>query len=290
MTGALVTTEWLAGHLNDDRVKIVDASYYIAGGVAKARELYGESHIPGALFFDIDAFADPTKQKIHAFPPASAFAEQAGALGLTNADHIIAYDGMFGTCAAARAWFMFRAFGHAKVSVLDGGFSKWVTEGRPVTKEIRSPKHSTFNVHALPLPVLGQDDVLGNIASGHFQMLDARAAGRFEGSEPEPRAGLRAGHIPGSLNLPFMELIDSQTHVWKEPPALKQAFAEAGVDLSHPLATTCGSGVSACALAFGAYLAGKDDTVIYDGSWVEWGANSSLPVVSGPVTAKPHPS
>jgi len=279
----LVSTAWLADHLQDPGVRILDASYFVAGGVAEARRLYDEAHIPGAVFLDIDAFADTGKAKIHAFPTAAIFADKAGKLGVGNHHHVVAYDRLGGTCAAARAWFMFRTFGHDKISVLDGGFDKWSAESRPLTRDVPNPTPQLFQARERPGRVMDKSQVLANIQAGGFQVLDARSKGRFEGSEPEPRAGLRGGRIPASCNLPFANLIDPSTKTWKDPTALRQTFAAAGIDLSKPLTTTCGSGVSACALAFGAHLAGKADTVIYDGSWVEWGADGGLPVETGPV-------
>ena len=281
MQTALVSTDWLAQHMQDPGVRIIDASYFIQGGVEKARALYAEDHIPGAVFFDIGVFADASKPKDHAFPTAAIFAENAGKLGIGNQDHVIAYDRQGGTCAAARAWFMFRAFGHDKISVLDGGHTKWVAENRVLTSEVPSPKPLLFVAHERTGRVVGKRDVLANIDRPVFQLLDARSKGRFEGTEPEPRAGLRSGHIPASRNLPYMNLVEGSTTVWKGPAAMAQTFADAGIDLGKPLTTTCGSGVSACALAFGAYLGGKSDTAIYDGSWVEWGADSGLPLETG---------
>jgi len=281
MTETLVSTQWLADHLNDIHVRVLDASYFIQGGVAEAKRLYAEGHIPGAVFFDIDVFADTSKPKIHAFPSAAIFEREAGKLGISNQNQVIVYDRMGGTCAAARAWFMFRAFGHDSISVLDGGQDKWVRENRPLTTDVPNPSPREFRAQERPGHLVSKDGVLANIKDRRFQVLDARSKGRFEGSEPEPRAGLRSGHIPASCNLPFMSLIDAPTKTWKAPADLRKSFAACGVDLSKPLTATCGSGVSACALALGAYLAGKADTAIYDGSWVEWGADESLPLETG---------
>lgn len=282
MTDALVSTAWLAQHLNDPHVKVVDATYYVVGGVEKARQLYTGGHIQGAAFFDINAFADSAKPKDHAFPTAAIFAEKAGALGIGNDDHVVAYDRQGGTAAAARVWFMFRAFGHTNVSILDGGQEKWKAEKRPLSTDVPQWTPRTFTAIAPGARVRDKHEMLANTADLAFQVLDARSKGRFEATEPEPRPGLRGGHIPGSRNLPAGSMLDPATKTWKSPTALKEAFAGAGIDLGRPLATTCGSGVTACALALGAYLAGKTDMAIYDGSWLEWGADKDLPLATGP--------
>lgn len=278
---ALVETNWLADHLRDPNLRILDASYFVPGGVDPARAQYMDGHIPGAIFFDINDVAEPGGSKEHTFPSATVFAQKVGALGIGNGHHVIVYDHLGGTCAAARVWFMFRAFGHARVSVLNGGRTKWTAEGRPMTKEVPHFPAADFKVHASPA-LKSKAEIRANIDERAFQVLDARGQGRFEGTEPEPRAGLRSGHIPGSLNLPFLQLIDGDTKIWKSPEDLRARFAAAGVDLARPVTTTCGSGVSACALALGAHLAGKSDVAIYDGSWIDWGSDSSVPVVTGP--------
>jgi len=277
-TPPLVSTAWLAQHLGDSHLKIIDASYFVAGGVEKALHLHSQGHIPGALFFNINAIANPSSAKDHAFPSAAVFAGEAGKLGLSNDDHIIAYDRAGGAAAAARAWFMFRAFGHEKVSLLDGGQEKWEAENRAVTRDTPPPPPRTFVAREPVNRLFIKQDILANISTPRFQVLDARSKGRFEGTEPEPRAGLRSGHIPGSHNLPFAALIDAERKTWKDPTAIAAAFSAAGIDLRKPLTTTCGSGVTACALAFGAFLTGKTDTALYDGSWVEWGADAALPL------------
>ena len=277
---ALVETAWLADHLSDPDIRILDASYFVPGGVEPARQQYLEGHIPGAIFFDINDVAEPGGPKEHTFPSASVFSRKVGALGINNLQHIIVYDHLGGTCAAARVWFMFCAFGHERVSILNGGRTKWAAEGRPMNSTL--PQFAAVEFRPLALPRLKtKGEMRTNIDAPRFQTLDARGQGRFEGTEPEPRPGLRSGHIPGSMNLPFLQLIDADTKVWKPLESIRQRFAAAGVDLSRPLTTTCGSGVSACALAFGAHLIGKTDVALYDGSWIDWGGDANVPVAKG---------
>lgn len=282
MTDALVSTQWLAVRLNDPSILIVDASYFVPGGIAPAKAQFAEGHLPGAYFFDINDVADPNGRKDHTFPTAAIFAAKVGALGITNAHHIIAYDYMGGACAAARVWWMFRHFGHEKVSVLDGGLKKWKAENRALSTEDPKILPAYFDTVATRSIVRSCTDMQANIVAKTWQTVDARGAGRFEGTEPEPRPGLRSGHIPSARNVPFATLLESSTQTFKDKAAIKKAFISAGVDLSKPITTTCGSGVTACTVALGAYLVGKTDVNIYDGSWLEWGANSTLPLEAGP--------
>ena len=279
---ALIDARWLAAHIKDPDIRILDASYFVPGGIPPAREQYAAGHIEGAQFFDINAVADSSNPKEHAFPSAAVFAEAVGKLGIGNQHHVIAYDHLGGTCAAARVWFMFRAFGHARVSVLDGGRDAWHAAGQSLTAAVPSFTPEHFAARDPDGRVKTKTAMLANIEHPEAQVVDARSAGRFTATEPEPRPGLRSGHIPGSRNVPFLRLIDPATKTWQPPQDIAQAFTGAGIDLARPVVATCGSGVSACALALGAFLAGKDDVAIYDGSWLEWGADPATPIVTGP--------
>ncbi len=280
-TDAMVSTGWLAARLGAPNIRIVDASYFVPGGIDPAKKQFADGHIPGAVFFDINDVADPKGAKDHSFPTSEIFAAKVGALGIGNDDHVIAYDHMGGACAAARVWWMFRYFGHAAVSVLDGGLGKWKAEGRPLVTDMPTRHPEQFSVQPSDLAVRRRDDMRSNIAGKSWQTVDARSAGRFNGTEPEPRPGLRSGHIPGAVNLPFATLFHTATQTLKGPAALKTAFEAAGIDLTKPITTSCGSGVTACTVALGAYLMGQRSVAIYDGSWLEWGADSALPLETG---------
>lgn len=284
LSDAIVSTGWLNARLDDPNIRIVDASYFVPGGIEPARKQFNEGHLPGARFFDINDIADPNGPKDHTFPTADIFAAKVGALGLGNHHHIIAYDHMGGACAAARVWWMFRYFGHNKVSVLDGGLKKWKAEGRPLVTDAPNITLELFKVTAINKVVRSRAEMLANIDAKTWQTLDARGAGRFAGTEPEPRPGLRSGHIPGAKNLPFAKLFEPTSQTFLDADTILKTFKEAGVDMSKPIATTCGSGVTACTVALGAYLIGKEDVAIYDGSWLDWGSDPALPLETGPAT------
>ena len=275
---ALVSTEWLAGHFGDPNVKILDASHHLPTAGRNAKEEFAEKHIPGAIFFDIDAVSDPDADLPHMWPSAEQFAEQVGALGIGNDDKVVVYD-TSGPTGAARVWQTFRIFGHTNVALLNGGLRKWEAEGRPVTAEVKTHPPKTYTASKAEARIRSADQMLANIEHPVEQVLDARAAGRFKALEPEPRAGMRGGHIPGSLNLPYPQLL-GEHGVYKSADELKAAFDAAGIQPGKPIATTCGSGVTACTLALGLYLIGRDDVAIYDGSWSEWGSRQDTPIES----------
>jgi thiosulfate/3-mercaptopyruvate sulfurtransferase len=273
---ALVSTEWLAARLSDPSVALLDGTWYLPGQ-GDPRADYEKAHIPGAAFFDIDAIADRATDLPHMLPDAETFARLVGALGVGNDSHVVVYDRQ-GVVSAARVWWEFRFFGHARVSVLDGGLPKWQAEGRPVESGVVTPKAKPYRAQPNPGLVRSLDQVRANLASRREQVLDARTAGRFSGTEPEPRPGCRSGHIPGSLNLPYAKLFDPARKTMADDAGLAAAFRSAGINLSRPVVTSCGSGITASVLALGLHLIGHRDFAVYDGSWSEWGTRTDTPV------------
>ena len=278
---ALVSTGWLADHLSAPDVRVVDASFHLPGQKRDARREYEAEHIPGAVYFDVNEIADPDTDLPHMLPPPELFASKVRKLGLGNGNRVVVYDVGGFASAAARAWWMFRAFGHKDVAVLDGGLPKWLREGRPVEDLPPIPRDRHFIPHVDHTIVRSFDQVKANLASGRELVLDARSAGRFTGTEPEPRPGLKSGHIPGSANVPFLDLIDLDTRCMRSADDLAARFAAAGVRPGHPVVASCGSGVTACVLALGLWLLGRDDVTVYDGSWAEWGGRDDAPVELG---------
>ena len=275
----LVSTDWLAQHLGAGDLRLVDASFKLPGVTPTAHDDYVAGHIPGAVFFDIDRISDHGTDLPHMLPSPESFAAEVGKLGLGDGTRIVLY----GTSLAgpARVWWTFRAFGR-DVSILDGGLKKWRAEGRPTDALIPAPQAESFTARFDADLVRSKSQVQANIATRQAQLLDARARGRFEGTAPEPRAGLRGGHIPGSLHLDHLDLVDAQTGLVKPAAALRAAFDGAGIDPARPVITTCGSGVTASVLALGLHLIGHDDVAVYDGSWSEWGLPGDQPVETGP--------
>ncbi len=272
---ALVTTAWLADNL--DNVKVVDGSWYLPAMARDPVAEFAAAHIPGAVYFDIETIADQASDLPHTLPSADQFAGQIGALGIANDDPVVIYDGL-GLFSSGRVWWMFKYFGHPQAAILDGGFARWQAEDRQVQSGKAAPTPAAYTATANAAMVRALADMQANIESAASQVLDARSPGRFDASEPEPRAGLRSGHIPGSFNLPVGTLTDPDTKGVKPADALAALLAGAEVDFARPTITTCGSGVSACAVAFALHLMGKEDVAIYDGSWTEWGGRDDTPV------------
>lgn len=273
---ALVSTDWLSSHLNTPDVHVVDASWYMPNEGRNPRAEYEQEHIPGAVFFDIDEIADTDSPYPHMMPSSEKFASRVRDLGLGDGIRIVVYDGG-PLMSAARVWWMFRAFGHNDVYILDGGMAKWREEKRPVEDLPPHHRERHFTIRADMTICSDAEEVLAAIDQPESQIVDVRSAGRFNGTDPEPRPGLRSGHIPGSINLPFSRLLDNQGRL--RPHAdLETIIAEAGIDLKKRVIASCGSGVSACVLALALHQIGHRKTSVYDGSWSEWGARSDLPI------------
>src|SRR4051812_19375736 len=277
----LVSTDWLAAHIDDPKVRIIDASYKMPGVLPLPSDDYLRAHIPGAVFFNVNTIADPDDPRPHMFPGEKQFARGVAALGISSGDTVVAYDSG-GWVAAPRAWWMFLSFGHGHVKVLDGGLQKWLREGRPTHCGEVTPPAGRFEAALNPDFVRTRQQLLGNLTTHAEQLVDARPRPRFEGSAAEPRPGLRPGHIPGSRSLPYGELFDASTGAMRSLDDLRKAFVGAGVDLEQPIVTTCGSGVSAAVLTLALYRLGVRGTALYDGSWAEWGLPDGPPVATGP--------
>lgn len=276
---ALVSTEWLAAHLSAPDVRVVDASWFMPSAGRNGREEYEAGHIPGAVYFDVDEIADTTSKLPHMLPPPEKFASRVRKLGLGNGHKVVVYDSA--GLGAARVWWMFRVFGHRDVAVLDGGLTKWKAEQRPLEDLPPMPRDRHFLPHVNATLVRSFEQVKANVDSKREQMVDARAAGRFSGTAPEPWPVLHVGHMPGALNVPFADLIDDATKTMKPAAELKARFDAAGVDFTRPVIATCGSGITACTVALALHLLGHQDVAVYDGSWAEWGTHPEAVAVVG---------
>jgi thiosulfate/3-mercaptopyruvate sulfurtransferase len=271
----LVSTEWLAAHLPE--VRVVDVSWYLPADKRDPKAEFEAGHIPGAVFYDLDALSDHSTDLPHMLTAPESFARDIGALGVGDGDMVVAYDGA-GIFSAARLWWMLKAMGHDKAAVLDGGLPKWNAEGRPLETGISRAEPAHFTARPRREQVRSFDQV--KAAMGQSQILDARSASRFTGEEKEPRAGLRSGHIPGSVNVHYRSLLHPDGTM-KTSEDLRRLFAEKGVDLRAPIITSCGSGVSAAIIMLALAQLNAPDTSLYDGSWTEWGGRADAPVAMG---------
>ncbi|XP_058105422.1 thiosulfate/3-mercaptopyruvate sulfurtransferase 1, mitochondrial-like [Magnolia sinica] len=295
----VVSVDWLHANLRDPNVKVLDASWYMPDEQRNPLQEYQVAHIPGALFFDVDGISDRTTNLPHMLPSEEAFSAAVSALGIQNKDGLIVYDGK-GIFSAARVWWMFRVFGHDKVWVLDGGLPRWRASGYDVESSAsgdailkasaaseaiekvyqgQSVGPTTFHAKLQPHLLWTLEQVKQNIEGQTHQHVDARSKARFDGVAPEPRKGIRSGHVPGSKCIPFGQMLDSSQTLLPAAELAKK-FEQEGISLDHPVITSCGTGVTACILALGLHRLGKTDVVVYDGSWTEWGAHSETPVTT----------
>jgi thiosulfate/3-mercaptopyruvate sulfurtransferase len=276
ISSALVSTAWLEDHLVDPAVRILDCTWHHVSTNLDGRTQYRGRHLPGSVHFDIDHIADKSSPLPHMLPPAEDFAKKVGLLGIGDDDRVIVYDRLCGGSAAARVWWMFRAFGFDNVALLDGGYGKWMQEKRPVEISPVRPEPRNLTATLIPSLLCGLDDMKANVVSGVAQVIDARGPAKFDGTQEDVFPQRRRGHIPNAVNVPWGDLIEPDSGTFLSVEAMRARFAFAGIDLERPIITTCASGITSCVLALGLHVMGYPDVAVYDGSWAEWNLQSDV--------------
>jgi thiosulfate/3-mercaptopyruvate sulfurtransferase len=276
---ALVSTDWLSANIDDPNISIVDASFYLPTANRDPKNEFLICHIPKAVFFDINEIADQSTDLPHMLPSPNQFSKHMSHIGISNSQHVICYDTNGGAMASMRAWWTFRVFGHDRVSVLNGGLPKWQNEGLATSSQQTTMPKTTFIAKYKKHLVKNIEEIIRNVKTQKYQVIDARSQGRYYGKEPEPRIGLRSGHIPAAINLPFENLFDTTNFkTLRSADEILAIIKEAGIDPKKPIVSSCGSGVTAAPLVLALYLLGYSEAAIYDGSWTEWAARSDTPI------------
>ncbi|CCB66885.1 MULTISPECIES: sulfurtransferase [unclassified Hyphomicrobium] len=277
---SLVSSEWLAEHLTDPSVRILDCTWHHVSTNLDGRTQYRGRHLPGSVHFDIDHVADKSNPLPHMLPTAADFSKKVGLLGVGTGDQIIVYDRLNGGSAAARVWWMFRVFGYHKVALLDGGFGKWVKEKLPTEMSPVRPEPKSFSAEFSPALVRTLDDMKTNLSSGRDQVIDTRGAGTFAGTHEDVFPFKKLGHIPNAANIPWTDFIGRDSGTFIAPDAISERIQAAGINLASPIVTTCASGITSCVVALALHLAGHKTAAVYDGSWAEWGLAEDTPAVA----------
>lgn len=277
---ALVSTEWLAEHLSDPGVRILDCTWHHASTNLDGRTQYRGRHLPGSVHFDIDHVADKSNPLPHMLPNAADFAKKVGLLGIGDGDRVIVYDRLCGGAAAARVWWMFRVFGHDNVVLLDGGYGKWIKEKLPADMSMVRPEPRSFSATYNSALVRTLGEMRDNLSTGAAQVIDARGPDKFDGTQEDVFPFKKLGHIPNATNIPWADLIHPDTGEFLTPDALAARFAADAIDLERPIVTTCASGITSCVVALALYLLGHKTAAVYDGSWAEWGLAEDTPAVA----------